>query len=78
MSDAADDRFLLAALQRESAMVNDLNGVKAFCVGAFHEILRARTVEDARTCLQVERLGVVDHALRVKTEHAFLPTTEPS
>lgn len=51
----------LAALQREASMVNDLNGVKAFCVGAFHEILRARSVEDARTFAEMALTALAEH-----------------
>jgi len=44
---------LLAALQRESAEVNDLNGVVAFCAGVFAEIRRCSTLEQAKTCAEM-------------------------
>jgi len=40
----------LAAIQRESARVNELNGVVAFCAGAFAAIATATTLEEAQTC----------------------------
>lgn len=49
------------ALQREAAMVNDLNGVKSFCFGAFHEILRASTVEEARTLAEMSLAALAEH-----------------
>lgn len=55
----------LAALQREAAMVNDLVGVKAFCVGAFHEILHARTVEEARTFAEMALAALAEHTADV-------------
>jgi len=39
-----------AALQREAAEVNALNGVVAFCAGVLSEITQCRTIEEARTC----------------------------
>lgn len=39
----------MTALQRESAWVNELNGVVAFLVGALHEVLRAENLEAAKT-----------------------------
>ena len=37
----------LAALQRESARVNELQGVLACVVGTLHEIMRAQSLEVA-------------------------------
>lgn len=50
------------ALQREAAMVNELNGVVAFCAGVFAEILRCGTVEAAKTCAEMASLMLAEHA----------------
>lgn len=55
------DRVPLSDLQREAAMVNDLNGVKSFCVGVLHEILRALTVEEARTFAEMALAALAEH-----------------
>lgn len=44
---------LLASVQRESAWVNEYGGVVAFTAGVFAEIVRAKTVEDARTFAEI-------------------------
>lgn len=49
----SDDTGPLAALQREAAHVNELNGVVAFCAGVLAEIARCRTLEEAKTCAEM-------------------------
>ena len=60
MSTKQDETAPLAALQRESAMVNDLNGLKAFIAGALHEISRCCTLEDAKTCAELAAQSIAE------------------
>lgn len=46
---------LTATVQRESAWVNERNGVIAFLVGALTEVQRSPTIEEARTCAEMAR-----------------------
>lgn len=61
----AEERIPLAslrsALQREAAHVNDLNGVVAFCAGVFAEVLKCRTIEDAKTCAEMGACALEEH-----------------
>lgn len=43
----------LAALQREAAEVNNLNGVVAFCAGVFARIARCASLDEAKTCAEM-------------------------
>jgi hypothetical protein len=49
------------ALQRESARVNELGGVQAFLVGAFDEVLRCKTLEEAKTCAELALQSVSEY-----------------
>lgn len=51
----------LAALHRESAMVNDLNGLRSFLVGVFYEIQRCATLDQAKTCAQMAVVMVAEY-----------------
>lgn len=46
-------RAYLLTIQRESRWVNERNGALAFLSGVLHEILRAKTIEDARTFVEM-------------------------
>ncbi len=60
MSDI-DERVPLAAFQREATWVNELQGVQAFLAGVFHEILKCRTLEDAKTCAEMGLQGIEEY-----------------
>lgn len=47
------ERVPRAALQREATEVNDLNGVVAFCAGAFARIARCKSLDEAKTCAEM-------------------------
>lgn len=49
------------ALQRESAMVNDLQGVRAFCIGVFAEIMKAQSIEAARVLAECALADLAEH-----------------
>lgn len=57
-------------LQRESAHVNELNGVVAFLVGAIDRIRQCETVEAARTCAEMALQAIAER-------HAGLWTPGP-
>jgi len=59
--DALTEREL-TPLQRESAEVNELSGVIAFCAGAFAEIMRCATITDARTCAELAMQSIRERA----------------
>lgn len=48
-ADAKERAGLLAAVQRESAAVNEANGLRAHLVGVLHEISRCTTLDNAKT-----------------------------
>ena len=58
---SADRTVPLAALQRESSHVNALNGTRAFCVGVLHEVLRAPTLEAAKTSAEMALADLAAH-----------------
>lgn len=52
---------VLEQLQRESAEVNDLNGLVAFVVGALHEVMRSKSIEDAKTCAEMTLANINEY-----------------
>lgn len=49
------------ALQRESAMVNDLQGVRAFCIGVLSKIMSAGSIEVARVLAECALADLAEH-----------------
>lgn len=57
----SSERVPLADLQREATRVNELQGVQAFLVGVLHEVLRSKTLDDARTCAEIALQNIEEH-----------------
>lgn len=56
-----DGRIPLSALQREATWVNELQGVQAFLYGVLHEILKCKTIVDAKTCAEMGLQGIAGY-----------------